>query len=157
MGSFLWFFLGAGAATWYSKHHDRQWGSHQWGHRWNDRCDNHGPASQAAPSDAPPQTPVNVNSSASSPSSSSAPFQGAGSTAAPASDPWATEKERMREIGAQVGVNVLEFSESTLDTLLSSIQNMKAKVVQQRFEREKLEAEQKRLAEEQRMNPPRYV
>ncbi|KIK70016.1 hypothetical protein GYMLUDRAFT_53137 [Collybiopsis luxurians FD-317 M1] len=158
MGNLLWFFLGAGAAT--------MGGSH-WGH--GHRCHrhfSHGPA-PPLPSDAPPQANNNMNANrdaffsnpswnrdSSSASSSSSPSQGA---AASAPDPWAAEKERMREIGNQVGVNVLEFSESTLDTMLSSIQNMKTRVIQQRQEREKLEAEQKRSAEEQRMNPPRYV
>ncbi|KAE9404819.1 hypothetical protein BT96DRAFT_988914 [Gymnopus androsaceus JB14] len=48
------------------------------------------------------------------------------STSPSSLDPWAAEKERLQEIANQVGVTVGALSESTLDTLLSSIENIKA-------------------------------
>ncbi|KAF9063324.1 hypothetical protein BDP27DRAFT_1335335 [Rhodocollybia butyracea] len=158
MGNLLWFFVGAGAATMYAKRHSQE-GSH-WG--MNHRCHSHnspGPSqplpsspsdNSTAPKEQPYFTPWNKPTAPLSTQDNSIP-QGS------SSDPWASEKERIKEIGTQVGVNVLEFSESTLDTLLSSIESMKARVVQQRLEREKQEAEQRRVVEERKLNPPRYV
>ncbi|KAJ3880267.1 hypothetical protein F5051DRAFT_171323 [Lentinula edodes] len=164
MGNLLWFFIGAGAATVYTRRRDHLQQHEDFQSGWSShRCHSHSsqiPSSQevaqaSSPNREPffPSAPW-TNNSASTPSLSQN-ASGSNSTTS-LSDPWAVEKERMREIGNQVGVNVLEFSESTLDTLLSTIASMKARVVQQRLDREKHE-EKKNVVEGQIQDPPRYV
>ncbi|KAJ3932367.1 MAG: hypothetical protein NXY57DRAFT_121596 [Lentinula lateritia] len=164
MGNLLWFFIGAGAATVYTRRRDhlQQHEDFQSGGS-SHRCHSHSPqthssqeVAQASSPDTEPffRNAPSINNSAPTPSLSQD-ASGSSSTTS-SSDPWAVEKERMREIGNQVGVNVLEFSESTLDTLLSSIASMKARVVQQRLDREKHE-EKKNVVEEQKQDPLRYV
>ncbi|KAJ3865822.1 hypothetical protein EV359DRAFT_62825 [Lentinula novae-zelandiae] len=160
MGNLLWFFIGAGAATVYTRRRDHLQQHEDFQSGWpSHRCHSHSsqiPSSQevaqaSSPNREPffPSAPW-TNNSASSPSLSQD-ASGSNSTTS-SSDPWAVEKERMREIGNQV----LEFSESTLDTLLSTIASMKARVVQQRLDREKHE-EKKNVVEGQIQDPPRYV
>lgn len=119
-GGLLWFFLGAGAATMYHhKHTDHNSESQSgWG-----RCHAHlranGPHQALPPLNAAPggqaPSPSFANDSLPGPSHSAAtPPTG------PVPDPWAAEKERMMEIGKQVGVNV-GFFEAPLQTLLMNI------------------------------------
>ncbi|KAJ4482590.1 hypothetical protein J3R30DRAFT_3700137 [Lentinula aciculospora] len=159
MGNLLWLFIGAGAATVYARRHQHEGfqsgGSAHGCHSRISRSSASPPEVAQPPSPQRdtffPDAPWN-NHSASAPPSQNIPNTSSTSSL----DPWAAEKERMREIGSQVGVNVLEFSESTLDTLLTSIASMKARVVQQRLDREKQE-EMKKAAGEQKPDPPRYV
>ncbi|KAJ3840257.1 hypothetical protein F5878DRAFT_613728 [Lentinula raphanica] len=144
MGSFLWFFVGAGAATMYARRqnqHEGTWSHHSCHRTQSSRNITPPPSSEVDQTGSTRKEPFfpsapwnNPAAQAAVPSSSLGHPSTSPSTSSP--DPWAAEKERMREIGSQLGDNVLEFSESTLDTLLSSIASMKAKLVQQRLERE---------------------
>ncbi|KAE9397486.1 hypothetical protein BT96DRAFT_70139 [Gymnopus androsaceus JB14] len=133
MGNLLWFLLGVGVATMYAKRRNRlQYqgqGSH-WGGSYQCHYD-------AYFSFGPLTIPPNLSTSSPvAPPQGAVPTNTSSGTSPSLLDPWAAEKERLQEIGNQVGVNVGELSESTLDTFLSSIESMKAKVIQQRQERE---------------------
>ncbi|KAJ3992849.1 hypothetical protein F5050DRAFT_1786213 [Lentinula boryana] len=134
MGNLLWFFLGAGAATMYAKRRNQLEHEGRCNHPHSARNISSSPERDQPASTQKntfiPSAPWNSHSaSVASPTSDTSPTL--------SSDPWAVERERMREIGSQVGDNVLDFSESTLDTLLSNIASMKAKIVQQRLDRER--------------------
>ena len=95
MGSLLWFLLGVGVATMYAKRHNRlQYPGHgsHWGGSYQCHYD-------AYLSFGPLTIPPNLSTS-----SPVAPPQGAISPSL--LDPWAAEKERLQEIGNQVGVAV---------------------------------------------------
>lgn len=106
-GGFLWFFIGAGAATMYSNakrnrnpENDSEWG---WG-----RCHGHFGRDRAAQALNPPPPTTSSNVSELQTPPASLPFapipSGSGTSAI--ADPWTAEKERVRDIGKQVGVNV---------------------------------------------------
>ncbi|KAJ3747758.1 hypothetical protein DFH05DRAFT_1522115 [Lentinula detonsa] len=137
MGNLLWFFLGAGAATMYAKRRNHL--EHE------GRCSSHPHSARNISSSPEIDQPASTQKNTFIPSapwnshSASVASPTSGTSLILSSDPWAVEKERIREISSQVGDNVLDFSESTLDTLLSNIASMKAKIVQQRLDRERHE------------------
>ncbi|KAK7051216.1 hypothetical protein VNI00_004716 [Paramarasmius palmivorus] len=127
----FWFFIGAGAATWWHKHH--QYSVFSECHRR--------------------RTDYHIGTGASNDTS-----QAAGQ--ASSHQDWAEERARIREVSRQVGDTVTEISEATLDTLLASVQAMKDRLAQNRLERERFEVEQRRQMEEAQRrspSPTRYV
>ncbi|THV01130.1 hypothetical protein K435DRAFT_963674 [Dendrothele bispora CBS 962.96] len=199
MGSgLLWFFVGAGAATWYQKHHDlehaRYWGygpysREYYGHRSSPAGCGHASSmnppveTSSATSDGPgdltsesrgrnwPSHPPWEGRSwgwgpgPRGPLPSHAPHQGgepasnSPAAGAPNQDQltFVMERERIMDMSRNIGNTVSELSESALDTLMDSAAALKAKLAEQRRQREQLELERKQEEEHRRMNPPRYV
>jgi len=119
---FLWFCIGAAAsAYWMSRDRHRL---------WLDRCNR-----------APIQSPSVPPSSEAGPSYNPQYDTRAGSA------PW-DEGERMLAFSRQAGDKVTELSEATLDSLLSTVEALKAKLAEHRAEREK------QMGEERKQSPP---
>ncbi|KAJ3477011.1 hypothetical protein NLI96_g10760 [Meripilus lineatus] len=78
---------------------------------------------------------------------------------------WDEEKKRMQDFGKQAHETFVDFSESTLNSLASTVENLKAKLAEQRALREEqakqmeaMKAEQQRQFEEwKRQQPPRHI
>ncbi|ESK83494.1 hypothetical protein Moror_4879 [Moniliophthora roreri MCA 2997] len=131
----LWFFIGAGAATWWHHHHHQNStfsGCHRRGIDYGVGARTHNDTQGSA-----------------------------GDAQTHQQQEWAEERARIREVSRQVGDTVTEISEATLDTLLASVQVMKDRLAQRRLERERFEAEQRRIQMEESQrrspSPTRYV
>ncbi|KAG5647831.1 hypothetical protein DXG03_007755 [Asterophora parasitica] len=136
----VWFALGAFAATWWIKHKEER-------RAWTSHCIR-----------APVQPPVLTSSNA-----DADPWSARGVTNAINGIPqevsqhmndWSDERQRMAEISASAGDKLAELSEATLDTVLTTVEVLKAKLAEHRAERDKqLEEERQR----KNQNPPRLV
>ncbi|KAF8141624.1 hypothetical protein EV363DRAFT_1308604 [Boletus edulis] len=121
----FWFFIGAGVATWW--HHSSIMRDHRAQYF---PCVMH----RRIPSDPPPQE--------------AAPWKPSwGPDRTPAGwhqqRDWEQDKERLRHIQKRAGETVIDLSESTLDSIVTSAESLKAKLAELRAERERLEAEKK--------------
>ncbi|KAG6381614.1 hypothetical protein JVT61DRAFT_212 [Boletus reticuloceps] len=142
----FWFFIGAGVATWW--HHSSIMRDHRAQYF---PCVMHRRV-QDSPSDPPPQE--------------AAPWKPSwGPDRTPAGwhqqRDWEQDKERLRHIQKRAGETVrnppsippvahiksspqvIDLSESTLDSIVTSAESLKAKLAELRAERERLEAEKK--------------
>ncbi|KAG6909033.1 hypothetical protein DXG01_002307 [Tephrocybe rancida] len=63
------------------------------------------------------------------------------------------EQKRLAEMSASAGDKLVELSEATLDTVLTTVEVLKAKLAEHRAERDKQQEEERR----QKANPPRLV
>ncbi|KAF5346568.1 hypothetical protein D9758_013453 [Tetrapyrgos nigripes] len=178
----FWFVVGAGAATWWHKHHDESHHIQQGSGPSHGGCSSQSNKSwgQGAPNNG--GVGLSANPMASSNSNSQAqPTNGSWNTSLSSripswsggfgvdmSPPQATpeqatssvvfeERKKIMDLGQHIGNTVSELSEATLDTLMSSAAALKAKLTEQRLQRERLEQERKQEEEYRRMNPPRYV
>ncbi|KAG6895857.1 hypothetical protein C0992_011996 [Termitomyces sp. T32_za158] len=61
------------------------------------------------------------------------------------------DKKRLAELGASAGDKLVELSEATLDTVLTSVEVLKAKLAEHRAEREKQHEERRRKDENPRL------
>ncbi|RDB20886.1 hypothetical protein Hypma_012062 [Hypsizygus marmoreus] len=143
---FLWFFIGAAAATLWIKHKEGRNGYSG----WSNHC--------IRPPVYPPAPAPTPESSSWSPRQ----FSRAVNNIPPAdSEPgepnapqaWNEEKERVLALSQKAGDKMTELSEATLDTVLQTVEVLKAKLAEHRAEREKRAAEE----EERRKNPPHLV
>ncbi|KII87443.1 hypothetical protein PLICRDRAFT_255542 [Plicaturopsis crispa FD-325 SS-3] len=140
----LWFFLGGLAATWW---HRRQFvvdGARP----YNSHC--HRPKISAM-TPAPAPESASSGASASGEDRPAAPIPGQwqwqGGWSAPGQQRWEEDKERMKILGNQAADAMTEISEATLDSVLSTVESLKAKLAEHRKQRDAL---QKQLEEEQR-------
>ncbi|GLB41884.1 hypothetical protein LshimejAT787_1004840 [Lyophyllum shimeji] len=134
----IWFFIGAAAATFWHKHKEAKHGV-----GWHPHCLR-----------APIQPPV-LSSSANPDRRSMHGVSKAINNIPPAelsnSTEWNEEKQRMAELSRSAGDKLAELSEATLDTVLTTVEVLKAKLAEHRAERDK------QLQDERRKNPPRPV
>ncbi|KAH8825419.1 hypothetical protein DL96DRAFT_184129 [Flagelloscypha sp. PMI_526] len=149
MSRLLWFLVGAGAATlWAEKHAYMQRGGpngQQWCHNgWHQR---HARLQEAQQQDVNPSLPSPSNEgkkrvvsapSTPIPGGSSSPFN------------WEIEGERLRRQATDAAA---ELSESTLNTLQTTLEGLREKLQQHKVQREALRQQE----EERKRNPPRYV
>ncbi|KAG5651070.1 hypothetical protein H0H81_009983 [Sphagnurus paluster] len=72
---------------------------------------------------------------------------------------WSEEKRRVEEIKDSAGDKLAELSEATLDTVLTTVEVLKAKLAEHRAERDRqLEQERQRNLENAKSErPPRIV
>ncbi|KNZ74563.1 hypothetical protein J132_06517 [Termitomyces sp. J132] len=63
------------------------------------------------------------------------------------------DKRRLAELGTSAGDKLVELSEATLDTVLTTVEVLKAKLAEHRAEREKQQEEERRRKE----SPPRIL
>ncbi|KAK1228854.1 hypothetical protein PQX77_008096 [Marasmius sp. AFHP31] len=134
----FWFVVGAGAATWWSKHHQQRWHRDGGSGFYSRHIEASGTAG-ANPS-------LNATSG---------------------TQQWDADRARLQEVGRQVGDTVTDLSEASLDMLLTTVQSMKEKLAQHRMDRERFEAEQRQRFEAQRSGiaspsspnaePPRHL
>ncbi|KAJ7095651.1 hypothetical protein C8R44DRAFT_890049 [Mycena epipterygia] len=66
---------------------------------------------------------------------------------------WDQERARVQQFSKSAGDTIAELSEVTLNTILQATEALKAKMAEQRALREA----ERRLEEERRRTPPRYV
>ncbi|KAJ3483112.1 hypothetical protein NLI96_g6539 [Meripilus lineatus] len=80
-------------------------------------------------------------------------------------DRWDEDRKRMNDFGRQAQETFTELSEATLDSLLTTIEMLKAKLAEQKAQREKEDRELEALRQEQqrqyeewkRQQPPRHI
>ncbi|KAI5987056.1 hypothetical protein EDD15DRAFT_2520782 [Pisolithus albus] len=129
----LWFLIGAGAATWWHHspamrdHHSPYWPSLMQQQR------------RAALQDQPPSTGVG---------SEPGPYQerdarwrphgppSSGAMAGWNQQEWEENKERLRNMQKRVGEAMVDMSESTLDSIVSTAETLKARLAERRARRE---------------------
>ncbi|KAF9501399.1 hypothetical protein BDN71DRAFT_1501119 [Pleurotus eryngii] len=70
---------------------------------------------------------------------------------------WEEEKERMLELGRQVGDSMAEISEATLDSVMSAIEALKNKVTMHRIQREEQRKKLEKEVEQEKSKPFRWV
>jgi len=131
----IWFFVGAATATWWIKHKEG------W-HGGSRHCIR-----------APIQPPV-LSSSSNPDSWSTSGVAKAINGIPPAelsNNDWNEEKQRVAELSQSAGDKLAELSEATLDTVLTTVEVLKAKLAEHRAERDK------QLEEERRKNSLRLV
>ncbi|KAF9022818.1 hypothetical protein BDZ89DRAFT_1137113 [Hymenopellis radicata] len=158
-GGFFWFLIGAGTATMFTKHqqyHQRQ--QDAYGPGPSPSCRRHAvpppsPNPSPAPNAAPPSGwgwgagPVTqAVEQQQQPQSHPQPprYEGRGFWGrrdAPPSSPEDRERD-FRQLRNQAGDAMTEFSEATLDTLMTTIQAAKAKLADRRVQREAEEQRQ---------------
>ncbi|KAF5383523.1 hypothetical protein D9615_003590 [Tricholomella constricta] len=134
----IWFIIGAAAATWWIKHKEERQG-------WKSHCIR-----------APIQPPV-LSSNADADPWSTRGVTKAINNLPPAemsrhTNDWNDEKQHMAEISQSAGDKLAELSEATLDTVLMTVEVLKAKLAEHRAARDKQLEE-----ERQKKNPPRLV
>jgi hypothetical protein len=132
MSRFIWLIIGAGAATWWTKHKSSRHGSTR--------------------NQSPPLSQSHPYNNSAAKGDVQYP-QGAPETSSVTGDQqqtqfgWEMENDRIRDISKQAGDTVTELSMATLETLLTTVDTLKAKLAENRARRE----------QEQRGGPPRYV
>ncbi|KAF8963417.1 hypothetical protein BDZ97DRAFT_1758673 [Flammula alnicola] len=70
---------------------------------------------------------------------------------------WEQEKEHLAKISRQATDAMADLTESTLESVLSTAEALKAKLAEHRAQREKQQKLIEEQLEEQRRNPPRLV
>ncbi|KAF8449037.1 hypothetical protein L210DRAFT_3523755 [Boletus edulis BED1] len=113
----FWFFIGAGVATWW--HHSSIMRDHR--AQYFPCVMHRREAAPWKPSWGPDRTPAGWHQQRD----------------------WEQDKERLRHIQKRAGETVIDLSESTLDSIVTSAESLKAKLAELRAERERLEAEKK--------------
>ncbi|KAF9466054.1 hypothetical protein BDZ94DRAFT_1251991 [Collybia nuda] len=139
---FVWFFIGAATATWWIKAKEAHHGQASWSHCIRPPLQ----SLPASPNPDAPWTPRDIPRTINS---------------IPPAESWSDqqsqtkaqieEKDRMAALGNQAGDKMVELSEATLDTVLTTVEMLKAKLAEHRAEREK------QLEEDRKRNPPRLV
>ncbi|KAF8074898.1 hypothetical protein FPV67DRAFT_603475 [Lyophyllum atratum] len=131
----IWFFIGAATATWWIKHKEGRHGGS------NHHCIR-----------APVQPPVLSSHSDPDPWSTRRVTRAINGIppAEVSNNDWDEEKQRVAELSQSAGDKLAELSEATLDTVLTTVEVLKAKLAEHRAERDK-------KMEEERKNPPRLV
>ncbi|TFK32781.1 hypothetical protein BDQ12DRAFT_691974 [Crucibulum laeve] len=144
----LWFAVGAGTAAWWIKHKDTE--RRPFGH-----CVR--PLLQAPPPPSPPTppsedwTPREISKAINNLGGKVEWGRGEQQT----SHTW--EDEQVAAFTRQAADTMTELTESTLDSVLSTAQALKAKLAEHRAQREKEQKLLEKQLEEQRRNPPRIV
>ncbi|KAJ7623315.1 hypothetical protein FB45DRAFT_925256, partial [Roridomyces roridus] len=70
---------------------------------------------------------------------------------------WEEEKVKLQELGRQAEDVMTKFSESTLDSIMTTVEALKAKLAEHRAQREQAQRQIEKQLEEQRNNPHRFV
>ncbi|KAF9530356.1 hypothetical protein CPB83DRAFT_892645 [Crepidotus variabilis] len=180
----LWFIIGAGAATWWIKKRDGHFGhcgprpidtalpqsspstdngyAHNWHQRWHAHMNE---AQRSMPT--PPQVPADVPAEKTPVDFTPPPqvqYQAAPSYPQQQQQPqvnaawgWDHEREHIERISKQATDAMVDLTESTLESVLATAESLKAKLAEQRAQREKQQKLIDRQLEEQRKNPPRLV
>ncbi|KAK7449335.1 hypothetical protein VKT23_013476 [Stygiomarasmius scandens] len=184
----LWFIVGAGAATWWHKHHEYErvrYGQAHGDNGYRPSCgsfdarfsvgggngvntsveSNSGPDGRPEPKGMSwsSRSPWELKSWGWNPDRPglAPPVPQSSDVPTPAMDQEQlaviNEQRKFAEMTKHIGNTVSEFSEATLDSLMNNAAALKAKLAEQRQQREQQELERKREEEYRRMNPPRYV
>jgi len=70
---------------------------------------------------------------------------------------WEEEKLKLQAIGQQAEDVMAKLSETTLDSVMTTMEALKQKLAEHRAQRELAQQELERQLEEQRRNPHRFV
>ncbi|KAJ6621360.1 hypothetical protein B0H10DRAFT_2018150 [Mycena sp. CBHHK59/15] len=70
---------------------------------------------------------------------------------------WEEEKIKLQALGKQAEDVMAQLSESTLDSLMATMEALKAKLAEHRAQREEAQRQLEKQLEEQRKNPHRFV
>ncbi|KXN84263.1 hypothetical protein AN958_12836 [Leucoagaricus sp. SymC.cos] len=162
----LWFFIGAGAATWWHKHREMHNSSWTWGHCR--RAAIHNNPNNVPIATAPVAEGSAANQSANTPDSSfsfkdipktinNIPPAGWGWGERKETERYQEEQDRLAELRRQTTEVMSDMTEATLESILSGAEALKAKLVATREQRKKQEEQLKREIEEQARNPPRLI
>ncbi|KAH7914848.1 hypothetical protein BJ138DRAFT_1143092 [Hygrophoropsis aurantiaca] len=159
----FWFIIGAGAATFWHRsreirEHRGQFGCVMQNRRLNAPGEFSAPASASTP-------PANVSTPYQDPAPVpqpggwdwTAPQRSSDGTVGWNQQDWDENKERMKQLQKRAEDVMADMSESTLDSIVSTVETLKGKIAEHRAEREQ---QQKRLEEElerQKKEPRRYV
>ncbi|KAJ6621799.1 hypothetical protein B0H10DRAFT_2214858 [Mycena sp. CBHHK59/15] len=130
MSRFLWFFVGAGVGAWWATNKKMRFDCHV------SRTLPAPPISSAA---GQQMAPPNMTEVPNYP-----PIR---------NHDWEQERARIRELSQSAGDTVAELSEATLNTIIQATEVLKAKMAERRV----LWEEERKVEEERRRNPPRYV
>jgi len=163
----LWFLLGAGTASLFIKHHEYHKNHQYYGHCYR-----------------APVRPVVAPAAESSTAAAAGPEGGARganwswnardipravNNIPPASASswgypenhldrqWEEEKKRLAAFGKQAEDTMTQLSEATLDSVLATVQSLKAKIAESKAQREKSEKQLQEKLEEERKHPHRFV
>ncbi|OBZ73557.1 hypothetical protein A0H81_06026 [Grifola frondosa] len=166
----IWFVIGAGVATFWLKSKE----AHEWKarHCLRDRIPQQAYPAPGTPP-APPTTPAPSGSlqehrehfwgprgEGGRPGWGSGPWTATTNPPPPPPPPhvpptpmptdrWEEERQLMQSLGKQATETISEFSEATLEKLLSTAENLKSKLAEQRALREQHEQQMKTLRDEQ--------
>jgi len=161
----VWFLIGAATATWWLKRKDTD--RRIFGHCMRPSIQSS--PSQSTDSSAPPPTNPGWPQSLSEiprvinniPQVHSSPTP---SSPAPLVEwekrqeqQWDLEKEHIARISRQATDAMVDLTEATLESVLSTAESLKAKLAEHRAQREKQQAVVAQRLEEERRNPPRLV
>ncbi|KAF5362440.1 hypothetical protein D9756_002417 [Leucocoprinus leucothites] len=154
----LWFIVGAGAATWWHKHHEMHKHEWTWGH-----------CRRAAIQNPPPNTPPSTDGSDANTSDSSFSLKNLPrsiNNIPPAGWSWAERQEaekykeqqdHLADLRKQATDAMSDMTEATLESILSGAEALRAKLIASRELRKKQEEQLKREIAEQEKNPPRLI
>jgi len=155
----VWFIIGAASAT--------LWMSHKEAHRQNthDRYFGHcfrppvppmQPRDSPAPTDDPPAQwrPRDIPTAINNIPPASLPW---GYPESHRDRQWEEEKIKLQAIGKQAEDVMAKLSEATLDSVMSTMEALKAKLAEHRAQREEAQRQLEKQLEEQRKNPHRFV
>jgi len=179
----LWFIIGAGAATYWHRSHEMHAHGHYWhcvSHANRRRIEDVQAQQQAAATTHSDASVPSSNAPAPSLSTSAAlssqfgngmqptppqPPRWAWANASQSSDgtfgwnqkEWEEDKERLRELQRRAQDTMVEMSESTLDSILSTVESMKGKLAEHRALREQQQKQYEDELERAKKEPRRYV
>ncbi|KAG2145115.1 hypothetical protein DEU56DRAFT_788845 [Suillus clintonianus] len=154
----LWFMLGAGAATFWNC-----------GRQMRENRAHYFPcvmqARRVEGSGEQPNTPP-VSSKSDAPASQehrwnfiyrNQPDRNGDGTAGWNQREWEEDKERLKEIQKRTEDAMLDMSESTLESIISTVESLKNKLAQHKIQREQQQKKYEEELERQKKNPPRFV
>lgn len=179
----FWFILGAGVATYWHRSYEMHAHGHYWhclSHANRRRIDDaqvqQHPVTAANTTASVPSGTVAVSTS-SMPTAFPSPFDSGMQPIAPQPPRWAwanasqssdgtfgwnqkeweEDKERLRDFQRRAQDTMVEMSESTLDSILSTVESMKKKLAEHRTLREQHQRQYEEEFERARKEPRRYV
>ncbi|KAJ6518681.1 hypothetical protein C8R45DRAFT_1065623 [Mycena sanguinolenta] len=152
----VWFILGATAATFYHHHREAHRHTHE---RYFGHCFR--PPVQYRPNDPsnavpePPQwRPRDIPNTINNIPPTSLPW---GYPESHKDRQWEEEKQKMHAIGRQAEEVMTKLSEDALDSIMSSVEALKAKLAEHRALREAAQRQLEKELEEQKNRPHRFV
>ncbi|KAG1760135.1 hypothetical protein EDD22DRAFT_955235 [Suillus occidentalis] len=154
----VWFILGAGAATfWHCSHQMREHRAQYFpcvmqARHIEGSGEHPGPTSPIYKPDAPAPQEHRWNSI-----HRAQPDRNGDGTAGWNQREWEEDKERLKEIQKRAEDAMLDMSESTLGSIVSTVEALKTKLAQHKTQREQERKNFEEELEKQKKNPPRYV
>ncbi|PFH52627.1 hypothetical protein AMATHDRAFT_2023 [Amanita thiersii Skay4041] len=133
----FWFVIGATTATLWIKHKDAERRSWKY-------CIRQRPAEVGPDGSSPSETSAWTVRSVSN-AINNIPTSSWGPRDERQMGQWAEEREKLIEVTRKAGETMAEMSETTLDVVLNTLENLKSKLAEQRAQRE----QQRRMFEEQ--------